>query len=128
MVLAWALSAVVAGAAIELKPAHGMPSVTLLLGILLVCHGVATSLIAFKGWRARDLIVLAASFAAPALVVLGLALALGVEPGDRGDEIVIGIDMVLFGLYLILGRALMENLEAGADQAAPQGRPPGKAS
>ena len=123
VLLTWALSALAAGVAIELKPVHGLPSITLLLGGLLVCHGIATSWIAFKGWRARDVIVLAASFAAPVLVLVGLALLFGIEPGERGDEIMIGVDMVLFGLYLLIGRTLIGISEDQADQGARQGRP-----
>ena len=112
-ILAWSLIALAAGVTMAFKPTHGVPSASLLIGMVLVGHGLAASSIAWKGRKARDAAILAVSFAAPALVLTGLALLFGAEPSDRGDEILIGTDMLLFGLYLILGRAILESADSG---------------
>jgi uncharacterized membrane protein HdeD (DUF308 family) len=111
LLLTWALSALVAGVVIEVLPAHGVVSAGVLVGVVLLFHGLATSLIAWKGWRAKDLVALLACLAAPLLVIVGLALAAGVEPGERGEEVMVGVDMLLFGAYMIIGRTLLDLTE-----------------
>jgi uncharacterized membrane protein HdeD (DUF308 family) len=119
IVLTWALSALGAGVLIEILPAHGVVSAGVLVGMALLFHGIATSLIALKGWRTKDLIALLACLAAPLLVIVGVALVIGGGPGERGEEIVIGVDMLLFGAYMTVGRTLLAyaELDGGASRS-----------
>jgi uncharacterized membrane protein HdeD (DUF308 family) len=106
-VLTWSLLALAAGGVMAIEPAHGFPSASLLIGLLLAGHGIAASSAALKGRRARDVAFAGLCVAAPILFVTGLVLALGLQPGDRWEGILIGFDLLLFGLYLGLGRAII---------------------
>lgn len=106
--LVWSLAAFAAGAAFQALPSHGAPSLGVLIGLLLVAQGVAAGTGALPHVRARDLIGIGLAIAAGLLVLIGLAFLFGEDPGLRGEEIVIGVDIALFGLYLTLGRELIE--------------------
>ena len=130
-VLTWSLLALGAGGVMALEPAHGFPSASLLIGVVLAGHGVAASSAALKRWRARDVAFVALCVAAPILVVSGLVLVLGLQPGERWEGILIGFDLLLFGIYLVLGRAIIGIAESGSDpgdRTARRARPPHRSS
>jgi uncharacterized membrane protein HdeD (DUF308 family) len=106
--LAWCLVAFGVGAAMELMPANGLASLGVLIGLLLVAQGLAAGAGALPHFRARTWASAALAAVAGLLVLIGLAFLFGEDPGLRWEEIVIGVDIALFGLYLTLGRELIE--------------------
>ena len=106
--LVWSLAAFAAGAAIQVSPIHGAPSLGVLIGLLLVAQGLVVGTGALPHLRTRDWTAICLATGAGLLVLIGLAFLFGEDPGLRGEEIVIGVDIALFGLYLTLGRELIE--------------------
>jgi uncharacterized membrane protein HdeD (DUF308 family) len=106
-VLAWSLLSLAIGAAIQIVPVHGVASFGILFGLMFFGHGLAAAMIAARKWSAMDIWVLGGSLATAFLVLLGLALLFGAHPGDQNDEIFIGLDLVLFGAYVTLGREVV---------------------
>ncbi len=105
-VIAWTATAFVAGAAIEFLPVRGLTSLGALVGLLLVAHAITASAVARRRWKARDLVAIGL-MATPVLALLGgVALLAGEDVGVRGEEILVGVDVALFGLYLMIGREL----------------------
>jgi hypothetical protein len=103
----WSLTAVAVGAVLLVAPVHGLASAGLLVGMLLVGHGVAAAAVVLRRWKSLDLAVVAGSLAASLLILIGLALLFGEDLGDQFEQISIGVDMVLFGAYVTLGRELI---------------------
>jgi uncharacterized membrane protein HdeD (DUF308 family) len=104
----WSLIALAAGAALMVVPAHGIAASGALLGLMMLGHGGAAAVLALSRWPSRDVLVAAASLATAFLAPIGLALWWGQQPGDRAEEMLIGIDMMMFGAYVIAGRELID--------------------
>jgi len=117
-VLAWSFLALAVGGAITSMPPHDLPPAGALLGVLFVGHGVAATSLAFRLWCGRGIFTAIASFASGVLLLIGLGFLLGGQPGERGDRFLIGFDIVLFGLYLVAGREVLE--PAGVSNPSPR--------
>jgi len=104
----WSLVALGVGVALMITPVHGVAAAGSLVGLLLVGHGFAAAALALRRWPSRDAVMVAGSLAGSLMALLGLALLFGKQPGDQADEILIGIDMAMFGAYLIVGHELIE--------------------
>jgi uncharacterized membrane protein HdeD (DUF308 family) len=109
VVLIWSAVALASGAALMASPAHGLAAAGALVGLLLIGHGLAAAAVATgRHWSAPAARIVA-GLTASLLALTGLALMFGKPPGDQADEILIGVDVVMFGAYLILGHELIED-------------------
>ena len=125
LILAWALLALVIGPVVQWFPARGLLSLGAATGLLLVGHGLMATTVAVRQWRTSGLKGMGVGLAAIFALLVGLALLLGKDAGDRIDEMIIGVDVVLFGAYLIAGRLLLENPDRKINPEAERRGPSG---
>jgi uncharacterized membrane protein HdeD (DUF308 family) len=107
-IFAWALIAFATGAVVQWVPYRGVASLGTLVGLLLVGHGLTATSVAVRNWRTSGLARTGFGLAAILLLLVGLVFVFGKSAGDRVAEILVGIDIVLFGASLIVGRLLIE--------------------
>jgi uncharacterized membrane protein HdeD (DUF308 family) len=106
--VAWAAVAFATGALIQWLPARGLPSLGTVIGVLLIGHGLTAAPMALRFWKTSGVKGAGLGLAASLLLLTGLAMLFGKDLGDRLDELMIGLDIVLFSGYLIIGRLLIE--------------------
>jgi len=116
----WSLIAVGIGAGLLILPVHGLAAAGALIGMLLLGHGVAAGAVVVRGWRRPDAFVVLGSLAASFLCLVGLALLFGESLGDQAEQILIGIDMVMFGAFVTVGHELVSTpSSSGPSPGAP---------
>ncbi len=106
--LAWTSVAFATGALIQWLPAPGLPTLGTVIGVLLIGQGLTAAPVALRHRKISGVKGAGLGLAASLLLLIGLAMLFGKDFGDRVDEMIIGLDIVLFGGYLIVGRRLVE--------------------
>ena len=109
-VVAGAIVAFASGALVQWIPANGIPSLGSLVGLLLVGHGAAASSVALRRWRRmkRTRLRLAVGLLASLMLLVGLAMLVGEDVGERLERVIVGVDIVLFGAFLAVTRLMVD--------------------